>query len=57
MWILWLVLIVVLVKAMAGTQSNQDKEQETALDILEKRFARGEIDEQAYRHKRKELDR
>ena len=59
MWIFWLILIVILVvfiKAITGGQSTQDPSQETPLDILEKRFARGEIDEQEYRRKRKELD-
>ncbi len=41
-WILVIVSIVYLVKSIAGGRKGEVK-QETALDILKKRYARGEI--------------
>lgn len=57
MWLFWVVLAVVVVwflKASFG-QSNPDSS-DTALDILKKRFAKGEIDQQEFERKRKELE-
>lgn len=58
MWLFWIVLIVALVflvKGLAGNSSDRSKEN-TPLSILEKRYASGEIDDEEYRHKRRELE-
>ncbi len=59
-WIFWIVVIVAVVwiiKAVSGNNSVSHKPAEDdPLEILKKRYARGEIDEQEYEHKRKELD-
>lgn len=59
MWIFWLVAIVVLVVAVkaltnGGSQTDEMK-QYSALDILKKRYASGEIDEEEFKRRRKEL--
>lgn len=60
-WLFWLVLIVlivVVVRAVAGgTGSNRSGIEETPLEILRKRYARGEIDEEEFNRKRRELER
>lgn len=60
MWIFWLlviVVIVVVVKAMMGSNTQRDgNEKDSALSILEKRYARGEIDREEYQEKKRELE-
>ncbi|HHO69072.1 MAG TPA: SHOCT domain-containing protein [Gammaproteobacteria bacterium] len=60
MWLFWIVLIVVIVavvRAMAGGDGASGASQrETPLEILEKRYARGEIDEAEYERRRRELE-
>ena len=61
MWIFWLliiVLIVVLIRAMAGAgggSGGQQREHKTALEILEERYARGEIDDDEFQRRKREL--
>lgn len=58
MWLFWILLIVVIVwvvKAVAGSSNNSPDKQKSALDILEERYARGEIDQQEFQQKRKDL--
>ncbi len=61
MWLLWIVLIivvVVLVKAMTGSGSNTPGERhDSPLEILKARYARGEIDEEEFERRRKELEK
>ena len=54
-WILIIVAIVMLVKGFSGGQSNENPE--TPLDILKKRYARGEIDEEEYERRRNGLEK
>jgi len=61
MWFFWIILFVVLVWIVksvtdynAGNKSISDDD--SPLDILKKRYARGEIDEQEYIRRRKELE-
>ncbi len=62
MWIFWIFLIVILVwvvKVVSGSSSNtsgDNSSDESPLEILKKRYARGEIDEQEYERKRRELE-
>ena len=61
MWIFWIVLIVVvvlLVRAFAnGRTPLPSPREETPLDILKARYARGEIDEEEFQRRRRELEK
>lgn len=54
-WILIIVGIVALVKWMLGPRAGQGGQSGSALDILNQRYARGEIDEEEYRKKKRDL--
>ncbi|MDT8403194.1 SHOCT domain-containing protein [Sulfuriflexus sp.] len=61
MWIFWILLIVILVvvvKAMSNTGGSGSKptQDESPMEILKKRYARGEIDEEEFDRRRKELE-
>lgn len=51
-WALVLLGIVALVRWLSGSGLQRN----TALEILEERYARGEIDQQEYRQKRRDLE-
>jgi len=61
MTIFWIVLIVVIILiakvAMSGSSDQSQHVSESALDILKKRYARGEIDENEYERKKRELSK
>lgn len=60
MWLFWIVIIIAIVwalKAATGQNSRRLTDQESALDILKKRYAQGEIDQQEFEQKRKDLER
>lgn len=59
MWLFWLLIIVVLIAVAkmamgTGTGSSAPRD-ESPLDILKKRYARGEIDEEEFEKRRREL--
>ncbi len=57
MWIFWLLIIfvvVLLVKA-SSNKSDSNQQYETPIEILEKRYARGEIDVEELQQRKKEL--
>ncbi len=60
-WVFFLVLIVLagylLIRlAMSGSKiASEDSGSESALDILDKRYARGEIESEEYREKKEEI--
>jgi len=60
MWVFWILLIVVviaLVKAAGQcTRSSPGTPDKSPMDILRTRYARGEIDEQEYERRRRELE-
>lgn len=60
MWIFWLLLIVgifFLAQNMVRGNSNQSStDNDSPLEILKKRYARGEIEEEEYERRRKELE-
>lgn len=58
MWILWLLLLAGVVFLFMGmTRSDNKADKETPLEILKKRYARGEIDEEEYERRRNDLDK
>ena len=59
MWILWILIIVgifFIFQNMTKGNSSGSPDKETAMDILKKRYARGEIDEEEFERRRKELE-
>jgi len=60
MWLFWILAIVAIawvVKMVAGGDGRNQKKPSSPLEILEERFARGEIDEAEFERKRKLLRR
>lgn len=61
MWLLWLLLVVTviffLIKAMSPGNSLSSRRDvpDTPVDILKKRYARGEIDDEEYQRRLREL--
>lgn len=55
-WALVIAGIVYLVKVLMGSRSSTSAKEETALDILKKRYARGEIDAEEFARKKKDLE-
>ena len=59
MWIFWVFLIFgifFLIQNMRKGNSGDSSDKESPLEILEKRYARGEIDEEEFKRRRKELE-
>lgn len=61
MWIFWILLIVILVvivKTMINTDNSGGKtlQDKSPMEILKKRYARGEIDEEEFERRRKQLE-
>ncbi len=61
MWIFWILLFVVLVwvvkAVMTDTGSKNTTADDSPLEILKKRYAHGEIDEDEYIRRRNELEK
>jgi putative membrane protein len=55
-WVLVIAGIVYLVKTIAGGRSSTFSKEETAIDILKKRYARGEIDAEEFSRRKKDLE-
>ncbi len=58
MWLFWIIGIIVIVWAVMmviGGRKEPSAKQKTALDILKERYAKGEIDQQEFAQKRKDL--
>ncbi len=60
MWLFWILLIVVIVWAVRGlgggpSGPQRGRPDRTPLEILEERFARGEIDEEEFRRRKRLL--
>ena len=59
MWIFWILLIVAIVwgiKAAWGSGNKPSEKRKSAIDVLNERYARGEIDQQEFEKKRKDLE-
>ncbi len=61
MWIFWILLLVILVwivkVAMTDASSKKTTEDDSPLEILKKRYARGDIEEDEFIRRRKELEK
>lgn len=60
MWIFWILLIVLLVMGVKGlggsSGSDKSSQDDSSLEILKKRYARGDIDEDEFERRRNELE-
>ncbi len=59
MWLFWIILIVIIlliVKAVASNNSALTSKQ-SAIEILKERYARGEIDEEEFTRRKRELEK
>lgn len=59
MWILWIVVtagVFFLIQNVIKGKTQSSYDNEKPIDILKKRYARGEIDEEEFERRRKELD-
>ena len=54
-WIILLVVIILLVLNLGGKE-RKDTGSSSALDILKKRYAKGEIDKEEFEQKRRDLE-
>jgi len=61
MWLFWIVLIVIVVLLLravsGGASSSPPSRQDTPLEILKARYARGEIDDEEFQRRRRELEK
>ena len=55
MWLFWVLVIVAIIAFVRHTNNGTSSPPESALDILKKRYARGEIDEEEYQRRRQTL--
>lgn len=60
MWIFWILIIAgiifLFINLTKGTMNKSQGESDSPIEILKKRYARGEIDEEEYQRRRNELD-
>jgi len=56
-WLIFLALLVTLIWFLVqkGSDKKKDSDIESPLEIIQKRYARGEIDEEEYRRMKKEI--
>ena len=61
MWLFWIVLIVIVVFLLRGVagglSSSSPSHKDTPLEILKARYARGEIDDEEFQRRRRELEK
>ncbi|WP_299179329.1 SHOCT domain-containing protein [uncultured Neptuniibacter sp.] len=55
--IIWLLIIAVVIVLIVKALSGRDEASSTAIDILDERYAKGEISEEEYLKMKAELDR
>ena len=56
MWVFWVLLIIFIFwGARLFTANNDSNQQQSALDILKERYARGEINQEEYEAKKRDL--
>ncbi|MDH5599936.1 MAG: SHOCT domain-containing protein [Gammaproteobacteria bacterium] len=57
MWVFWVLLIIAIVFIFQNmAKGNSSSTNESPLEILKKRYARGEIDEEEYEKRRNKLE-
>lgn len=56
-WVLIIVAIVALVRWLSGKTSGANLPEKTPIQILQERYARGEIDREEYQRKKADLER
>lgn len=60
MWIFWLLVIAaivsVIISALSISARNRSASEDSPLDILKRRYARGEIDDEEFKRRRNELE-
>jgi putative membrane protein len=59
MWLFWILIIVAIVLtviAVSGSRGSYKDKEKSALDIIKERYASGEIDQEEFEQKRKDLD-
>lgn len=54
-WIIIIAAIVIIVRFAINTTGRSQKEDKSALDILKERYAKGEIDDEEFKKRKKEL--
>jgi len=54
-WIVFIVIIVAIVKAVT-TNGTQRPSKESPMEILKSRYARGDIDDKEFQHRKSELE-
>ena len=55
MWVFWLLVIVVVVAVVKALMADKSQRDDSPLSILEKRYARGEIDREEYQSRKREF--
>ncbi len=55
MWLIWIAVILLIVWAVRDTRPGGGHPKRTPLEILDDRYARGEIDDEEYRRRRATL--
>ena len=55
MWLFWLVVIIVIILAIKAISARPSETRMSALDVLDERYARGEIGREEYEQKRKDI--
>jgi putative membrane protein len=56
MWIVYIILIGLIVYLIVNTQRKAKEESETALDMLKKRYAKGEITKDQFKKMKKDIE-
>ncbi len=55
MWLFWLVVIVAIIWAVKAIGGGPTERSKSALDVLDERYARGDIGREEYEQKRKDI--
>ncbi len=55
MWLFWIVVIIVIILAIKAIGGRPAEKRMSALDVLDERYARGEIGREEYEQKRKDI--